>query len=354
MKGIFREASNDGDNPNIFDDENVDCPDVDNSSVKIQVKACGLSLANGKILNEVHRKNPTSRYPVGQEIAGIVIETGTNVTVVKPGDRVVGMLPVDSSCSGCSEFCVVNEYDVVCLPEEVDFTNAAASIGEGLKAYSALHYLARVCSGDTVLIIDGASAFGTLAIQLAQNWGAKVLATSSSDEEKEYLENIEPKLAQVIELNGKNNMLLSSVMEETGGLGVDCVIDAGVKQFSSDEDSNILVDDLRYPLPSKHEIILSLAVGGRWVTTQYDLQLDPPSSQLLFMKGASVCFLCEYAWMLSQAQQGRYQHILNDILGRLKNETLRPHIAKTISFDRTVETLKNLKDVRIGKAVTLL
>lgn len=76
----------------------------------------------------------------------------------------------------------------VCLPEEVDFTHAAASIGEGLKAYSALHYLARVCSGDTVLIIDGASAFGTLAIQLAQNWGAKVNSVPKSNQDLKLVE----------------------------------------------------------------------------------------------------------------------------------------------------------------------
>lgn len=51
---------------------------------------------------------------------------------------------------------------------------AAAGIGDAVRAYTALHYQARLCGGDTILIMDGASAFGIIAIQLAQLWGAKV------------------------------------------------------------------------------------------------------------------------------------------------------------------------------------
>ena len=54
------------------------------------------------------------------------------------------------------------------------FEEGAGGIGDCIKAYTALHYQARVCAGDTVLILDGASPFGMVAIQLARQWGAKV------------------------------------------------------------------------------------------------------------------------------------------------------------------------------------
>lgn len=47
------------------------------------------------------------------------------------------------------------------------------------------------------------------------------------------------------------------------------------------------------------------------------LQLDPPDSQLLYMRGASVNFLFDAAFTLSYAQQGRYQHILHDAVDKL-------------------------------------
>ena len=56
----------------------------------------------------------------------------------------------------------------------LSYTDAAGGIGDCIRAYTALHYQARICAGDTVLIIDGASSFGTAAIQIARLWGAKV------------------------------------------------------------------------------------------------------------------------------------------------------------------------------------
>ncbi|XP_013413940.1 quinone oxidoreductase-like protein 1 isoform X2 [Lingula anatina] len=350
MRGIFQKFARDEGRPQFT----IDCPAINANSIKVQVKACALSLIDSKVLLELFKKTPQSEYPVGQEIAGIVIETGEAVTAVTSGDRVAGLLPLDSTVSGCGEFCVFHEYDVVKIPDSIEFSNAAATLKDGIKAYTALHYNAHVCSGDTVLILDGATSFGSMAVQLAICWGAKVLTTASDEEEKRYLESLVPAPAQVIELSGKSDFLVGAVLDETGGLGVDCVIDNGVHMFTSEEDSRILVDEMRHPLPSKYDIISSLAVGGRWVTSQFDLQLDPPNSEMLYLKGASVSYLFEHVWTMSAGQQGRYQHILLDLMDKVAHNVLRVNINKTVSFEKTVETLRRLSDIRIGKAVTLL
>ena len=59
-------------------------------------------------------------------------------------------------------------------PRMLNFEDAAAGIGDCVRAYTALHYQAQVCAGDTVLVLDGASSFGSVAVQLARQWGAKV------------------------------------------------------------------------------------------------------------------------------------------------------------------------------------
>jgi len=79
-----------------------------------------------------------------------------------------------------------------------------------LRAYTALHYKAKVAAGDSVLIFNGtlrdtfsnphphapptttigASSYGHIAIQLAGLWGAKVLTTASSAEEINYLQDL--------------------------------------------------------------------------------------------------------------------------------------------------------------------
>jgi D-arabinose 1-dehydrogenase-like Zn-dependent alcohol dehydrogenase len=66
-------------------------PTLDENSVLVQVKACGLSLVNGKVLSSLFKKAPRSQHPVGHEVAGIVTHIGDAVSSLKPGDDVVGM-----------------------------------------------------------------------------------------------------------------------------------------------------------------------------------------------------------------------------------------------------------------------
>ena len=91
----------------------------------------------------------------------------------------------------------------------------------------------------------------------------------------------------------KKEALAEVVLKETGGLGVDCVLET----CSGDES----------PEFTKHDIVTVLAAGGRWVTTQQNLQLDPPHSHLLFLKGATMSFLFPSVWLLSSSQIGRYR-----------------------------------------------
>ena len=78
-------------------------------------------------------------------------------------------MPVKFLCHRDTIHCVA-----VKKPNHVSHEEAAAIIGDAVRAYTALHYHTRVCAGDTVLILDGATPSGSVAVQLAQLWGAKV------------------------------------------------------------------------------------------------------------------------------------------------------------------------------------
>uniref|UniRef100_A0A674H1Z4 Quinone oxidoreductase-like protein 1 n=1 Tax=Taeniopygia guttata TaxID=59729 RepID=A0A674H1Z4_TAEGU len=238
---------------------------------------------------------------------------GSKVTFFQPDDEVVGILPLDSEESGVCEIILVHEHYLVHKPEKVCWAEAAGTVRDGLRAYTALHYLAQVSPGTSVLVLDGASPFGTIAIQLAQHRGAKVISTAHSLEDKQYLERLrpaggvrQPLVARVIDVSHGKIDVAESCLEETGGLGVDIVLDAGVRLYSA-EDEPASKSQL---LPHKHDIITLLGVGGRWITTERNLQLDPPDSHSLFLKGATVSFLNDEIWNLSNVQQGKYLNIL--------------------------------------------
>ena len=70
--------------------------------------------------------------------------------------------------------CFLLNAFVVKKPSRISHEEAAATIGDAVRAYTALHYHTHVCAGDTVLIMDGATPAGSIAVQMAQLWGAKV------------------------------------------------------------------------------------------------------------------------------------------------------------------------------------
>ncbi|XP_063126491.1 quinone oxidoreductase-like protein 1 isoform X4 [Rattus norvegicus] len=285
-------------------------------------------------------------FPVGREVAGIVLDVGKKVSFFQPDDEVVGILPLDSEDPGLCEVIRVQEHYLVHKPEKVPWTEAAGVIRDGVRAYTALYYLSQLSPGKSVLIMDGASAFGTIAIQLAHHRGAKVISTAHSLEDKQHLERLRPSLARVIDVSSGKVHVAERCLEETGGLGVDIVIDAGVRLYSKDDEPAV-----KQQLPHKHDIITLLSVGGHWITTEENLQvlseiakpcyhtkgmsvaqnsLDPPDSHCLFLKGATVAFLNDEVWNLSNAQQGKYLCILKDVMEKLSAGVFRPLLDEPI------------------------
>jgi NADPH:quinone reductase-like Zn-dependent oxidoreductase len=63
----------------------------------------------------------------------------------------LGLVPLDYRQSGCSSYVVLQEFDVVPIPAGVSFLEAAATVGDAVKVYTALHYLGRFNSGETGL-----------------------------------------------------------------------------------------------------------------------------------------------------------------------------------------------------------
>lgn len=368
---VFIEKPKDSFVPRILLEE-VHLSELDKHEVLINVKACGLpdtQYDHIAVMQILSRANKKQSIGLGFDISGVVEAIGSDVTTLKVGDQVVGVVPLDYEQSGCSEYVLLQEFDVVLKPDDVSFVDAAACIGDAVKAYTALHYLGKLNSGDTVLIVDGASSFGSVCVQLAHHWGARVLTTATSDDEKAYLQGPGRGIAHIVEvgtggltgqaqIGGSTSSLRSGIMLETGGLGVDIIVDRGGMPFLAEQQQNInnnISDNrtnstTRYLL-TKHEIISCLGVGGRWVTSTANLQLDPPYSRMLYLRCASVGFLFEQSWMLSNAQQGRYQHILMDIVEKIKTGIVRPNIHHTVSFESVLEEVNLAEELRVGKVV---
>uniref|UniRef100_UPI00398F6A16 quinone oxidoreductase-like protein 1 isoform X2 n=1 Tax=Pristiophorus japonicus TaxID=55135 RepID=UPI00398F6A16 len=342
MKGLYCQLAESNEDIKFLFQDKESPPSVNDHYVKLQVKVCAFSPVNTKLLMEL--KLQKDFLPIGREVAGVVLEVGPKVSFFKPNDEVVGILPLDCKESGLSNILLVHEHSLVTKPEKVSWVNAAGTIRDGLRAYMALHTHSHVSAGTTVLVMEGANPFGTIVVQLAHHRGAKVISTAGTLEDKKYLEGLRPTVARAINLSDRKVDLVDSCLEETGGLGVNIVVDCGVRLYSKEDEPAA-----KQHLPHKHDILSLLAVAGHWVTTEENLQLDPPDSQFLFRKGATISFLNEEVWQLSNMQQGKYLHILKDVMEKLSSGTFRPQLDEPIPIYEATVAMEMVQKKQVRK-----
>ncbi|MEU2228869.1 SDR family NAD(P)-dependent oxidoreductase, partial [Streptomyces sp. NPDC018347] len=137
--------------------------------VRVAVRAAGLNFRDVLIALGVY-PDPAL---LGSEGAGIVTEVGAEVTGLRPGDRVAGLLP-----GAFGRVAVADHRVLVRIPDEWTFTQAATVPIAFMTAWYGLRDLGGLKAGDRVLIHAGAGGVGMAAVQLAGLWGADVHATA--------------------------------------------------------------------------------------------------------------------------------------------------------------------------------
>jgi NADPH:quinone reductase-like Zn-dependent oxidoreductase len=112
----------------------------------------------------------------GHELSGVVVELGYGTVGPTIGQRVFGM--ADWARDGSlAEYVAVEARNLAPLPAGIDHTTAAALPISGLTAWQGLFDHGGLRSGQTVLIHGAAGGVGSLAVQLAHQAGARVIAT---------------------------------------------------------------------------------------------------------------------------------------------------------------------------------
>lgn len=111
---------------------------------------------------------------LGSECAGVVTQLGRGVRNVALGDRVMAL-----TTGSFSRYVTVDARLVAPVPEGLSFAQAATTPVAFLTAWYALHDLAQLRAGETLLIHAAAGGVGMAAVQVARYIGATVLATAS-------------------------------------------------------------------------------------------------------------------------------------------------------------------------------
>ncbi|WP_260634828.1 type I polyketide synthase [Streptomyces angustmyceticus] len=285
------------------------------SEIRIAVRAAGLNFRDVLIA--------LGTYPgaavMGGEAAGVVLEVGTEVTALSPGDHVLGVF------SGAFGPVATTDHRMVTrLPAGWSFAEGAAVPIAFLTAYYGLRDLGGLAAGQSVLVHAAAGGVGMAAVQLARHWGAEVFGTAGKDK------------WDVLRDTGFDDEHLASsrtlefadrIASATGGRGVDVVLNALKGEF---------VDTSLRLLPR----------GGRFVEMG---KADVRDAAAVAADHPGVGYR---AFDLFEAGPDRIQQMLTEVLELFATGALR-HLPRTAwPVQRAPEAFRHLSQaLHIGKNV---
>jgi NADPH:quinone reductase-like Zn-dependent oxidoreductase len=219
----------------------MDKPEPGPGEVLIRVRACSLNYRDQAIVtgNYFGGKVPTDITPLSDG-AGEVEAVGDDVTRFKPGDRVAGTFfqnwisgPPNPSAGPAlgtypapgmlSEYVVLPERGVVHTAQSLSFEEAACLPCAGVTAWNALMEGPRAVGPGRSVLILGTGGVSLLALGIAKAAGARVIATSSSDEKLERVRA----LGADSTINYRTNAEWGAEAANLAGGGVDHVVEVG-------------------------------------------------------------------------------------------------------------------------------
>jgi len=189
-------------------------PDIRPHDLIVEVRAAGVNRADISYRKGAFgRANFGDSDLMGLEIAGDVLELGTEVCGFAPGDRVMGIV----GGGGYAERARIDHRMAMRIPETLEYVHAAAVPEAFITAHESLFHLGRLERGESVLIHAAASGVGSAAVQLAHVAGAIVYATAKLNQVRQ--------LGADITIAYKGTDFGRAVTEGSKGRGVDVILD---------------------------------------------------------------------------------------------------------------------------------
>ena len=301
---------------------------VSENFVKIDIKAASLNFPDLLMTQGKYQNKPELPFALGMEGSGVISQIGSDVKNYKIGDEVMfggwGHGAIAKSI-------VVSESMISLKPESYSFEEAAAFKTAYLTAYVGLIRRGQLQRGETLLVHGASGGVGMAAVQLGKLYGAKVIATGTSDEKLEIVKTWGADEVLNIFENEKISFK-DRVKDLTNGKGADVIYDpVGGEVFDQ---------SIRCINWGGRLLIIGFA-GGTIPTLPVNYPL---------IKGFSVVGV-------RAGEFGRRDPALGkeniEIINSLADEDkVRPHICKVFDFKDSKEALEYLeKRELIGKVV---
>jgi putative PIG3 family NAD(P)H quinone oxidoreductase len=296
----------------------------------------------GEVLIDVHASavnradlfQRAGRYPpppgappyLGLECAGVVTAVGAGVTTVTPGTAVCALL----TGGGYAEQVAAPAGQLLPIPRGVSLADAASLPEVACTVWSNVVDIARLQSGETLLVHGGGSGIGTFAIQLAVALGARVITTARPAKHAALRQ-----LGAAATVDYTTQDFVEVTKEATGGRGADVILDIMGASY--------LARNLAALAPDGRLAIISLQGGRR-------AELDLGS--LLTTRGAISATLLRPRPLADKARI--VQRVRDEIWPLIEAGAIRPVIDRRLPMTEAAEAHRIVEaNDHLGKVLLL-
>ena len=307
--------------------EDIPAPDIKKNEILLDVHAAGVNFPDTLIIEGKYQFKPPFPFSPGGEAAGVISAVGEKVTHLKTGDRVMAL----TGWGSFAEQVAVPNYNVLPIPESMDFTVAAAfSMTYGTSMH-ALKQRANLQPGETLLVLGASGGVGLAAVEIGKALGARVIAAASSAEKLEVAKN-----AGADELiNYTDTSLKDEIKRLTNGNGADVIYDpVGGDLFD--------------------QAIRAIAWNGRLLVVGFASGRIPELPvNLALLKGASVVGVFWGSFAQRQPQDNAAN--FKQLFAWFEEGKLKPLVSQVYPLERAGEAIDALGGRRaVGKVVVSL
>jgi NADPH:quinone reductase len=292
----------------------------------VAVKACGVNFPDTLIIEGKYQFRPEPPFTPGGEAAGVVTSVGPGVTVVKPGDRVIALLP----WGGYATEVAVEATRLVPIPDGVDFAPAAATLTTYGTTLHAFADRAQLQAGETVLVLGAAGGVGLAAVQLGKLMGARVIAAASSPGKLQRCRDAGAD--ETIDYATED--LKERVKQLTKGVGVDVVYDPVGGKYSEQA--------LRATAWNGRLLVIGFAAG----------EIPKIPLNLTLLKGASIVGVFWGQFLMKNPAQANAQ--FKQLLQWVAEGKLAPHVHAALPLAQAATAMRTLLDRKVQGKIVLV
>jgi NADPH2:quinone reductase len=203
--------------PEMLKPETRPVPVPGADEILIKVMAAGVNRPDVAQRQGHYPPPPGASDLPGLEVAGEVVALGSNAKRHKLGDKVMSLV----AGGGYAQYCIAQDGQAMTVPPQLTIEEAGALPETLMTVWHNVFERGALKQGETLLIHGGSSGIGTMAIQLAKAFGAKVIVTVGAQDKADAC----TKLGADHAINYKTADFVAEVKTLTAGAGVNVILD---------------------------------------------------------------------------------------------------------------------------------